>query len=821
LLIDTNDPTTPWELCHDGQEFLFIRAVVGRMTEDVRTENIPQALVPVGERLACLIIAPSTDLKGAQEEAQALNDFFQKQSADVVCLRGEAATYVRVSGELLKRRYHLIHICGHADFDRDNNAFIALTGRQRLMAEDIKAFLQGQPLVLANTCVSGQVAMREQRPDLLYSATTAGLPFAFMDAENGRASAFIGTPWRIEDVGASELSLAFYKALFSGKTVGEALQAARKEARGNIKNATWASFVLWGFPGLRLLALAEKPVDKPSIVPPTDKPTVVLPPDQPIIVPPMEEEAVVPPPGVELLWQDGRLNRKRLSAKARQVLDYAESEVVVTEAYFITTTHFFIGLTKIEKGVTQAALHHQGFNPEDTRDMLRGHAREQAEQQLMQKTLANLLDEDAENKEAEVGFSDSVTTILNNADQSAQAEAKHAGLIEERDLLLGFLKQGGGTTRKILEQWEIDLKALQAQAQGQPTPIAQHPLCDATLRLRPSRLAADAQSILERAWQEAHRGMVSYLATPYLVEALFEQGQCLRAGLEAQQCDLQVVYRAVHEMLHSEQSDEARPLERTELYLYDLSRRVQRILRLAHESARGRTNDSITEPDLVLAFLKEGGGGFREILPKAGVDLATLETFVRKQWLPSWPVSPTRWPPLFLPNDQLNRQAFDDGGWQALALAVQEMSKLGVEGFDTRRLVLGLAGLPGGALAGALAQQGWPLERLRRQLQGDRTLPLAASAPDKLTLTRRHLSQSVIAILEAARARANQQQVSAMSEAHIALAFLDSGARWSQGGLGDLGVNLQRLREDLTPGAARDRPSSRTSSQPVAWDKSP
>ena len=136
LLLNTEDPTIPWELSYDGEDFLFVRLIVGRMP-DVLHKDVPETIVLAEEVPVCLVVAPSKELQGARAEAIALNDLLKKQGADVFCLLEYDATYVRVTRELRNRRYHLVHICGHARFSHDNDPAIELADGGLLTAQAI------------------------------------------------------------------------------------------------------------------------------------------------------------------------------------------------------------------------------------------------------------------------------------------------------------------------------------------------------------------------------------------------------------------------------------------------------------------------------------------------------------------------------------------------------------------------------------------------------------------------------------------------------------------------------------------------------------
>jgi ATP-dependent Clp protease ATP-binding subunit ClpC len=788
LLIEAiQNADMPWELCHDGNRFLATQLVMARQPDrSSRAETQPQVAEGV---TSCLILAPNEDLPAAQEEAVALNKLFREQGLTVTCLQEDGATYIRVTNELQKK-HDIIHICGHAEFSWDNEAAILLPKGQLLTTRDITDFLEGSPLVFVNACESGREVHGPRPPGRpAYSAMAMGLPFAFMNAKEGAARVFVGSTWRIEDLGAGAFSETFYRALFEDKTVGEAMLEARKKSPSD--STAWANFVLYAEPTLRLIqprAVAPPPPE----VPPTS-PDEILPPEEPL--PAVE---AVPP-----LLEKGQVQRSRLGDRGRQVLHRAELEQDMTGVGFVTTTHLFIGLTKVEDGLTQAALRHQGINPEEIRQDLRGRALGQALTQVMKQALTSG-QADLEKHEGGIGLSVSVTKILRLADQIAQEEDKETALVEDRHLLRAFLSQGGGTTREPLEKWDVDLAAMEAFARGQPGPAAQHPLFEPGGPLLSGRLAPETQRAVEWAWQEARRGPVGYLATPHLCQALLALGRQGRAATEEQGVDPEAVIEALHETLPSGKGRSPAPASPR---IHDLSRRVRHILHLADEEARSRNVPQVTDTHLWLAFFHRGGGAAAEAMQEAGLDLKAMEVFFQPQVLEV--IQP------FLGDGTLDRTVFADDGDAVLRQAGQEAQTVGHGMLDTRQLVLGLAGLPGGSFSRALAQQGWDANRLRTAIQHR-----LAGRPRRDGSGREglRLSRRVADILKEAGRVATEEKTTVIRERHLGLAFLSLGAAWTGGSLGQLGLDVAQLHAEMAGAPQRDPgepPSEEPREEPV------
>jgi ATP-dependent Clp protease ATP-binding subunit ClpA len=902
LLIDTNDPTVPWELSYDGREFLFARKVLG-WALDVNLDQATPAVALAGEELSCLIIdAPripetvsgmydelelspqqlgpllqvmeerfsleeikklcfllgidyenlpgqgklskimdllsymlrygrvfellkkcqelrsdiewsgmikdlypqsaqepqcasvgstngeSSDVTACQTKVGALRDFFERQGADVVCLLGEQATTRNVLQNLNDKIFHIIHICGRVEFDRDKNARIALAGGKGLTMSDITQSLQGAPLVFADTYMPGRsVGQGSGMPR--YHAKAMGFPSAFMNARRGSASAFIGVPWALDDSCGGDLALPFYGAFFSGETAGAALRSAREEMRTSVDDLSWAAFMLWGLPELGLFSAKATSTD------------VV---DQPQPKASSEE--------VEEVWPEERLNQSLLSDSGRLVFSYAELEMASMGANLLTTVFLFIGLTKVENGVTQAALCRQGFNPEDTRDVLRLHASQQTN--ALQVFSSFFGEPEPGGHDEAFGLSDSVEEIIELAVEEAYKDSKSDG-VEERHLLLGFLKQGGGTTRGELEDWGIDWDALNTYAHKPTGELGQedaetaprHPLFDEQSLLKVDRLSDDVQEMLAWAWRQTRRGAAGYLATPYLVEAICEKGSCFGNALADQGGNLAKIKAVIHDILHNEQLS-SRSHVRDELRLYDLSRRVQKILRLSYQAAEAEGSAKVTEPYLLLGLLRDGGGSAGKALRKASVDLKALETFVWKKCLgktaPS--VSAPREEgetepfdkeghPLFDSDGNLKLDACTAGAQRALQGALAVAQREAASHIDTYHVILFMleSGIEGLLPAALLQNRVMPSE-LHNHLKSH-AWPFAAGAKEP-SLTRSGCSDGLLNLLSLAH-RAAQAERAVVGERHLLSMFLSMKEDSTSALVRRLSLDLDRVRRAL------------------------
>jgi hypothetical protein len=105
--------------------------------------------------------------------------------------------------------------------------------------ESAPAFKAQRPLVFLNACETGRTG-----PVL---TAWGGWPNVFMRAG---AAAFVGAAWAVRDKPAAAFSTAFYNALFDGKTLSEAADAARAAAK-KFGESSWLAFKVYGHPRAR------------------------------------------------------------------------------------------------------------------------------------------------------------------------------------------------------------------------------------------------------------------------------------------------------------------------------------------------------------------------------------------------------------------------------------------------------------------------------------------------------------------------------------------------------------------------------------------
>jgi len=263
----------PWELIYDGRQFLCLRHFVGRFVN-----SSPQRVVnedhegpdPMKELLSVLLISvpepqprerrgahrnftspgdePSSLIE-ASKETEAIERILHQcgvteDNETLKILRGPKATEDAVREELTRhdKRYHIIHYCGHAAFDRSASNESRIMLYDDITSDHLEGFLsQNRPVFcFINACESAKLPEASKRFNIY------GLAQAFLMS----GAYLVGNRYRVDDRAAAAFAGEFYRSLLlKRKSLGESMLHARlkcQEARPN--RLDWTQFVLYGDP---------------------------------------------------------------------------------------------------------------------------------------------------------------------------------------------------------------------------------------------------------------------------------------------------------------------------------------------------------------------------------------------------------------------------------------------------------------------------------------------------------------------------------------------------------------------------------------------
>lgn len=223
----------PWELMHDGREFLGLRWSIGRVGI---TEHEPDGILrrAPSTPVSMLIVAdPAGDLPEAYNEGVAIRHLMDATEAFAVSFRS-----TRVESRFLRERlrdYDVVHFAGHLEDDglRMLDGFIGPPDLERL-----RGGLPMPSLVFLNGCGQGN------------SSTAGHLIQPLLDAGVRHCVAAL---FELPDQLGRDVGAAFYSSLSDGETIGESLRVARVQLaeRYGLGAMIWAPYTLFGDPSAR------------------------------------------------------------------------------------------------------------------------------------------------------------------------------------------------------------------------------------------------------------------------------------------------------------------------------------------------------------------------------------------------------------------------------------------------------------------------------------------------------------------------------------------------------------------------------------------
>jgi tetratricopeptide (TPR) repeat protein len=239
----------PWELLHDGKQFLCQRFCMGRLVKTRQNVISRVQARPLTSPVKALILSERKgNLKEAYAEAVALRNFMDQRKELVnVTFRDDG-----LSPDFIKEKisnFDMVHYAGHSEYDALNpeqSGWRLATGN--FTAGDIMNMPETAIMpafIFSNACQTARTA--EWTLDEKFQNKVFGMANAFILTG---VKHYIGTFWEVLDEPSNRFALEFYKHLFDGKTVGQAIRDARLELISVYGEETilWASYLLYGDP---------------------------------------------------------------------------------------------------------------------------------------------------------------------------------------------------------------------------------------------------------------------------------------------------------------------------------------------------------------------------------------------------------------------------------------------------------------------------------------------------------------------------------------------------------------------------------------------
>jgi tetratricopeptide (TPR) repeat protein len=276
LRLDEQLIHVPWELCHDGQDFLATKFHVGRQV--ITGYPIPAQAAKrtvSGTLRVLLVVDPTESLPEAGREAEQLSTLLDHvPGVEVTLIGGRGARKVPLLAAL--QDHDVVHFAGHSYYDPENPSRSGWRLAEGVLTAGELSKLTAPPLlVFSNSCQAGATSGWES--GYRYEGHAFGIGSAFLMAG---VRNYIGTFWVVHDEESALFAATFYQGIVTGLSLGEAQLKARHEiiGRRGWKSLTWASYMLYGDPAFTLFT-PEAPSSLPAVSP-RQQPAVTLPPER-------------------------------------------------------------------------------------------------------------------------------------------------------------------------------------------------------------------------------------------------------------------------------------------------------------------------------------------------------------------------------------------------------------------------------------------------------------------------------------------------------------------------------------------------------------
>jgi len=253
--IDEELINIPWELLHDGSDFLCFKFDIGRVVRTRQAKPEPQYR-DVHSKLKMLILAnPTNDLKTAYREGLFIRNQFDKRRLEVsIDFKSTRIDKMYVKKNL--RDYDIVHFAGHCEYvpdDPQQTGWVMSDGK--FTAQDILALGETFSLpsvVFSNSCHSAEVSSAVLQGDFHAASYSLAGAFIFSGVRH-----YIGAIHKVEDEVSLLFAQHFYSSLIGGKSVGECMRLARLNLRAQYgeNNIAWVNYLLYGDPSFSLFRL--------------------------------------------------------------------------------------------------------------------------------------------------------------------------------------------------------------------------------------------------------------------------------------------------------------------------------------------------------------------------------------------------------------------------------------------------------------------------------------------------------------------------------------------------------------------------------------
>jgi class 3 adenylate cyclase/CHAT domain-containing protein/tetratricopeptide (TPR) repeat protein len=242
LTLDDQLPGVPWELLHDGREFLGLRFGVGRVVGSAKQLAASKARDGKGPLKIAVMADPQGTLSEAHREGTQLGTYlgdrpeYQAVVNDRKVMRAEFIAQFGTSD--------IVHVAGEARYGETGFAL----GDGTITATDLARLPSNATVPRLVFFTAAEAATPGRNPH--DEKTVFGLATAVVTAG---VKHFIGSRRPSDGSAGFQFAHEFYRGLAAGHSIGIALREARREAARKYGKTelTWTSYVLYGDPTVR------------------------------------------------------------------------------------------------------------------------------------------------------------------------------------------------------------------------------------------------------------------------------------------------------------------------------------------------------------------------------------------------------------------------------------------------------------------------------------------------------------------------------------------------------------------------------------------
>lgn len=260
--IDSGLMGVPWELLHDGREFLCLRFAMSRNIGHHEFTGVEYR--EVKRTLKALVLAPASPRMGMtyNEGIDVINELYAAHGRIETSLQIMEVELAFVNANIKGR--DMVHYVGHVDYDLQEPSRSGWVFNDGILsAEKIRALAVTGPFPAFVFSDAYQPGSPDKWPVKRSCMQEAQVPAsAFLSAG---VKHYIGTFWNIPDEARLLFVKEFYGLVLAGERIGDAMRLARSRLidKYSASPLFWASYTLYGDPAMTVFE--ESAIRPPAV----------------------------------------------------------------------------------------------------------------------------------------------------------------------------------------------------------------------------------------------------------------------------------------------------------------------------------------------------------------------------------------------------------------------------------------------------------------------------------------------------------------------------------------------------------------------------